>query len=598
MQARINIGLACLETGALEEAQAHLSKALKKAPKNLDVVNGLAVAQARSGAFADAIRLLNRALGAKGKDPRLLGNLISACRSTGDLDGALKACDRLLACFDPSRPDRTLFEAQLLRGQVLKDLGRLDEAAEALMDLSQNLPNAAMPWILLAGTRRQQGHMSLAFDAIDKALEIEPQNRIGALEKAETLRETGQSEAALAIFDQVLAAYPADEIAFEGKVVSLQNLGRFDDAKEVLTTFRTACPRSVFPFKLLAENQKFKAPPEELTVLRSMLTDEARSASDRSLAGFALGKILDDLGEYEEAMAAIMTANRFAMSDRPQFDPEKDDQRVREIIEAFENVQFQDEKAGSGWTPAAPRPVFIVGSPRSGTTLVESILAAHPEAQGLGELRLIASIAGKNYPGEFAKSVREGKITELHTRMREQYLDRIREGAKGCRIAIDKMPGNHFYLGLIRFLFPEAVVINCLREPRDVALSMLFQPFTVNHPASETLYFMGRRYRSLELLNQFWRSFLGDWFGEIAYSDLIEEPEAPARSLIERCGLDWDASVLSFHNRKSPIYSASKWQARQPIFKTSLARWRRYEAHFDAFEAGYRGEPEPRARSA
>ena len=287
---------------------------------------------------------------------------------------------------------------------------------------------------------------------------------------------------------------------------------------------------------------------------------------ERALLLFELGHLYDHLGAYDTAFARFQTANRLR---RPAFDRAGFARLIEGLI-----------AAGSDGVQATNRstvPVFIVGMPRSGTSLVEQILASHPAVFGAGELndlpRLVAEIS-PGYPGG---------LTELTAadldRSAERHLARLASLGHGAERVTDKLPGNFLHLGIIARLFPGARIVHCLRDPLDTCLSCYFHDFGGIHPYAYDLGDLGFAYRQYECLMDHWRSTLPLPILEVRYEDLIADQEGMSRALVAFVGLDWRDECLQFHRTPRLVHTASYDQVRRPLYTSSVGRARHYYPH-------------------
>ena len=276
----------------------------------------------------------------------------------------------------------------------------------------------------------------------------------------------------------------------------------------------------------------------------------------------ALGDTLDELGDTERAFAAWSEANQLRGI---EFDAEAHAARVLDIMNAYPAGSFQSLPRASH---DSELPVFIVGVPRSGTSLTEEILASHPDAHGAGELNEIAS--GLRHRSQEALDAAAAP-----------YLARLRElAAESCPDALrvtDKMPHNFLHLGLAAQLFPRARVVHCVRDPLDAGFSCFTRNFHASHDYATDLGSIGVFIRMHEQLMKHWKAVLPLPIHELRYEDLVEAPERVSRELVEFCGLDWDPAVLRFHESHRPVRTASYAQVRQPIYRTAVGRAKRYE---------------------
>jgi hypothetical protein len=292
---------------------------------------------------------------------------------------------------------------------------------------------------------------------------------------------------------------------------------------------------------------------------------------------FALGKLCDRAGDYDAAFAHYEAGNRLAPI---PFDVPALRDKAERIKHVFSGP---DVPAAEPVPNARPIPIFIVGMPRSGTSLVEQILASHPDVAAGGEMETLPNIeraAGEIlgradvYP-DCLSGAQPAAMARLATRYREV----IAGVAGGARFVTDKLPSNYERLGLIQRLFPEARIIHTLRDPRDTCLSCYFQHFGNTHTYSANLRALGQVYGIYRDLMVNWRATLASPVLDIAYESIVAEPEASIRRMLEFCGLSWHAACLDFHASTRQVNTASYDQVRQPLYDSSVGRWRHYERH-------------------
>ena len=357
---------------------------------------------------------------------------------------------------------------------------------------------------------------------------------------------------------------------------ALLSLGRFDEAAVYFRRFLEHCPESEFGlgYRNLVSTGRVVAAPKDYQRLRALLNDINLPADNRAAAGFALGKLFDDAGDFDEAFASYAEANslckqyRAAAGDRYQ--PDSVHSNIDRLIAAFDGKRFEN---GRNSGESSELPVFIVGMPRSGTTLVHQIVTSHPQVHGIGERTDIAEIAMA-----MNASASWGDVHAVRAAAK-RHLQRLRAlNAVASRI-IDKTPGNVHWLGLIALLFPNVRVICCRRDARDTCLSCYFQPFLQGQTFSFDLAHCGMEYLEIERLMNHWLGVLPLKMLEVQYEMLVTDPEGQSRRLIDFLGLPWDASCLQFHRADTAVLSASAWQVRQPIYQSSVGRWRHYERH-------------------
>jgi tetratricopeptide (TPR) repeat protein len=344
----------------------------------------------------------------------------------------------------------------------------------------------------------------------------------------------------------------------------------------------------------LAELKKFRPGDPELAALEQLAGDERLDPEKHVYVAFALGKALDDVGRYEQAFAHLRAANALK---RRQIDYDEAAyvaacQAIRQVFGPELFTRF----AGAG--DPSPAPIFVLGMPRSGSTLIEQILASHPQVHGAGELdnlnqlvREICDADGRTIP--FPQCIGSLDDDGLR-RLGEAYLASLPPLADGKIRITDKMLGNFFSVGLIRLILPNARIIHTVRDPVDTCLSCFSKIFVCGHAFSYDLTELGAFYRGYHQLMAHWRSVLpAGAMLEVSYEDVVDNQERQARRLIEFCGLAWDDRCLDFHKHDRPIATASNVQVRQPLYRSSVARWRRYAPYLEPLLAQLDGCRQP-----
>ena len=319
--------------------------------------------------------------------------------------------------------------------------------------------------------------------------------------------------------------------------------------------------------------------PEEAIGLQEKLLrggDSLPVISKRSLH-FDRGKLYSKTRDYDKAFANYRAGNELRDID---WDPAVNSVRVDNIIQVFSKTFLASAPRA---TLRSQKPVFVLGMPRSGTSLAEQILASHPLVYGAGELADLLALVQKlpaftgtdlNFPNA-ATALDQAALDS----MAQQYLSRLDELSADAQRVVDKMPGNFSFLGLIELLFPDARVIHCTRDPMDTCLSCYFQDFSRAQPYTYDLTHLGLFYRDYQRLMAHWKETLSIPILDVSYEELVSDQEAMSRRMIEFCGLDWDDSCLQFHQTERFVGTASYDQVRRPIYNTSVKRWEKYKTH-------------------
>ena len=357
----------------------------------------------------------------------------------------------------------------------------------------------------------------------------------------------------------------------------LSRTGDMDGAQKQVEKLVRLQPQFGAAYDHLARIRKFTDADMPLIRQAEKALKHGMAPKERCNLLFAIGKMYDDCGKYDEAFASYQQANLLR---KHRYDIDDDADLVKALHRAFtaKNISVLAQNGNS-----SAKPVFIVGMPRSGTTLMERIIASHPRGGGAGELPQMVSAGHKMFPkGERRKSLKQlqddlskDKIDEFT----EDFL-RVLEQAKGDATRIvDKMPGNARFLGLIHVLFPNAKIIHAMRHPLDSCLSCYFQNFAELWWSND-LQVIAREYTLYRKSMEYWKSVLPEGtILDVQYESLVEDPETHARRMLDAIGLEWDPSVLEFYRKKGVVRTASVAQTRQKIYKSSRARWMNYAEH-------------------
>ena len=497
------------------------------------------------------------------------------CQQSGDLDAAIEAY-KMTVKISPSH-----LHALANLGGLLVSAKRYDEAVEPLMRALKLDPNSAPAHYNLAQAFNGQGNLPGALDEALKARELDKDladihNFIGLL--ADNMRNYDEASVA---YERLNELMPEKMWPWLQRASNLQYAGKFDEAEKVLTAGLAHHP-DVAEFHLLLSVGK-RSPEEEaksISMLKSAI-DEGR-LDDREHIGFlfALGRLYDRAGDYANAIEAYHEGNRRKKTLEP-YDSDALAKLTDRIISVY-TPKFYSERAGFG--NDSQKPVFVVGMPRSGTTLLERLLSSHPDVASVGEL------------GDFSiQCRREGfgsdpvwLSPEEHAAFSKQqiadlasgFLKRLEPLAHGAARAVDSTPGNIFQVGLISLTFPRATIIHSRRSPFDTGLSMYFQNFLEgNIPFSNSLSDIATTFHCHRRLLRHYRDELGLTVHVAEYEEIVADTPTQISPLL--AAMNVDPAQASFDNTASDdaIRSASLWQARQPVYKTSVERWRSYEKY-------------------
>jgi tetratricopeptide (TPR) repeat protein len=579
------LGVALHQQGNLPEATAAYEESLRLYPGDPHIHSNLGVALALQGQLEKALECYRRALRLRPDFASAHNNLGLALRANGKLTEAVACYQRAFQI----RPDYP--EAYNNLGITLRDQRDFNGAVAALSHALRLRPNYVEALSNLGLALRDQGRLEEAAACQRRAIELRPDGVDIYLNLGNVLHDLGDIDGASAAFQNALRLQPDCVDAHNSIALILEEQGRPEQAVGYVLEGLRYAPNSACLLAILGElaaNDVCALTDEQLRRIESLAGAPATSTSDASMLHFSLAMMSEKRGAYDEAFASYRQGNamkhRLLHETQRAFDPGQHGQWIDQLIAAF-SPEFFDRVRGFGLDSETP--VFIVGMPRSGTTLVEQILSRHPSVFGAGELRDLPRLVS-DLPGRLRATEDYPRCIDRLDRptvqaAADEYLRKLAAHAgssatgPSARIT-DKAPLNCFHLGLIAAIFPRARVIHCRRDPRDVCLSCYFQYF---HELTFTwdLGDLGFFYREYERLMEHWRRVLPLQPLDVDYEQLVTQPESMIRRLLDYCGLEWDDRCLRSHESRRPVLTGSKYQVRRPIYTTSVARWRHYEAH-------------------
>ncbi len=469
-------------------------------------------------------------------------------------------------------------EFQVCLGNLLEKRGDVDKAfTEYSLAISKD-PRCARAYSSRAVLYGKTNRLDAAFADHHIALNLEPNNPELYLNSFSTLVSAGSIEDAERCCRRALELDPSSEGAWECLGRVLRIMGRFDEARSAFRRSLDLSPSAIV--SMLLTSIEVNTDSNEEKKLNLLVNAPESSEWDKISAGFALGKILDDSDRFDEAFAAYHSANVLHKQSCNRrgltFSEVTLKEEVDRLIFNCTNQFFTGRK---DWGCESELPVFVVGMPRSGTTLVEQIAATHSKVFGAGELPDIPAMVSD-------LSARQPRVSELHwdkeliEDLSNRYLQKITQLPKSASRIVDKMPANIFNLGLIATLFPKAKVIFCQRNPLDNCLSCYFQLFAKNSLLfSYDLVDCATQCREQKRLFEHWQKVLPLAMLSVQYEELVNDLEGQAHRLIDFLGLEWESACLDFHKTQRAVHTASVWQVRQPIYTRSVGRWKHYEKH-------------------
>jgi tetratricopeptide (TPR) repeat protein len=532
----------------IAEAEVALRKAVNLQPNFAAAHLNLGQALELQGEHAEAEEQYARAVQlqpdlADGHDA--LGRL---CQLRGDPRAAISHHQKAVQ-LNPSR-----VSAYLSLAKALQQLGSLDAAADNIGHALRLDVDNAGAYYDLAGVRIGQGRYDDALRNIRQALRLKPDYIEAKAVEAYILEHMRDYQGALGCLAPLLDRYP--------------------DKPELALVYARLCHFTRDYDGTIAR-------------LESLLSRDDLARERRAQIHFRLGDLYDNRGEFARAFAQFQAANQLKAA---RFDAKEWEDRITNLMNIFNyQAMLRAPRAGN----CSERPIFIVGMPRSGTTLVEQMLSMLPDVAVAGELPDIAILADE-LRVMLANTCPVDNITQLTREqcdgLAQRYLDKLNgEYPQAIRVT-DKLPQNFLHLGIIALLFPMARVIHCVRDPLDTCLSCYFQEFTGDHPYAYDLADLGAYYRQYQRLMIHWGEVLDIPIFEVRYEDLVRNPDKLSRAMVEFCGLKWDARCLEFQEGEHLAATASFQQVRQPIYASSVGRWRHYADYLEPLQRALAGQ--------
>ena len=533
-----NFGNALRQLGKLAEAETCSRHAITLAPELAMAHNNLGLCLAAQGQLAAALASYRQALKLDPGYAEALTNLGNALREQGDRSEALALYEQA-AQLDPRRAD-----AHTSLGYALFESRRIVEAIASFRNALAVQPNYVPAHLGLAAAQRVQGLFAEAQASCEAALALAP-------DSPKALQLRGELHA---------------------------DRGEFAQAQELWQRIVTLHPQYPSAYASIAAHRRMTSQDVEWLKGVQNLLGQVLPLNDEMDLRYALGKYFDDTGSFEEAFSQYRQANELSKRYRADYDGAKLAERVGRIMHLCDPAFLRQTR---DYASDSELPVFIIGMPRSGTSLAEQILASHPAVLGAGEIRFWDKAfeqleAAARAPAELASTL---------PGMARAYLERLGVQADGQQRIIDKMPANFLYAGLIHAAFPRARIIHMRREPLDTCVSIYFQNFFNVGVYANDLKSLAHYYGEYLRICDYWRRVLpATSFLEVPYEALIGDQEGWSRRMVQFLGLPWDPRCLDFHNTERVVITASRWQVRQRMNAASIGRWRNYAKHLAVLE--------------
>ncbi len=600
--ARNNLGTSLHELGQLGEALRAYRAAVALDPNLPLARSNLGAMLVDQGEAEEGLTHCQEAVRLEPRRPAALNNLGNAYRALERWSEAQAAYDEALraASLIQERPGE-LARVHANRGLALFLEGKRADAYAGFRRAVELAPDDAAMWQYLANAHDADEDRAAALSCWQRVVELNPTHSPGHNHLGRALQQEGRFAEAAACYRRALELQPQYVDALLNSGGLHEELGDMAEAEAWYRRAQALYPRAPGPLARLALLLRGKLPDIDRDAIETQLGRSGRGrADDRSLPPrsparrsllFGLAQVLDAQGAYAAAADCLEQANALALAQRRKqgkhYNPDGHAALVDRIIAGF-TPQLFDRLAGAG--DDTRQPLFVFGMPRSGTTLVEQVLASHSRVHGAGELGLahaefvsIPELLGR--PDQMLpclEALDTGAVRQLTRRHRDgleallRTLPTVGPGAAKDRI-VDKLPDNYLYLGLVALLFPRATFIHVRRDLRDVAVSCWMTDFRTIRWTNDRKHLAGRC-RDYARLMQYWRTVLPVPVHEVVYEHLVDDFDTEARRLLAACGLEWEPACGRFHQTVRPVQTASVTQVRQSLYRRSLARWKHYEA--------------------
>lgn len=599
-----NLGNVLRESGRLDQAAAAYREALKHKPDYVEAWYNLGLAEEQAKRPAAAIAAYSKATDLRPGFADAHNNLGMLLKGLGRTDEAMAAFRRAIA----AAPKHHLALCNL--GNTLWDAQQRDEAISAYEACIAAAPSYIFPYINIACICREQHRMADAVQYARRAVAVDGRNAranavlAGSLhalgeyddakaalaktlalasdnadvlyELANACRDCGQLADAVDLYRRGCALRPGFAGAYNNLGLLLQELGDLAGAADAYRTAIGIAPRFGSAHGNLAQLIKYRAYDDQVRAMESLLHDPSLAPMERAAVMFGVAKAFDDLGDYDKAFEVLHAANRYkhgllspAIRNRPY------DLNMKLIDLMTPSFFDRADEAGDPSTV----PILIVGMPRSGTSLVEQIIASHSQVHGAGELidlsRIFDDWVERVRAGTFPRRASEIPAEELRRRG-SAYVAVLRRHSPDAPHITEKEPFNFRYVGFLRLVLPNAKIIHCMRDPVDTCMSSYKRLFGAGMAFSYDMQELGSYYNSYRQLMDHWRTVLPGVMFDIQYEDLVANQETKTRELLAYCGLKWEDRCLRFHETERAVRTPSFAQVRQPIYRTSVASSKKY----------------------
>ncbi|MCP4432270.1 MAG: tetratricopeptide repeat protein [Gammaproteobacteria bacterium] len=566
------------QKGNLSSARNAYRKAIKFNPDFTEAYNNLGNVLMDLGQVKEAANAFRKAQRLLPQHPMLQHNLARALQVSGDNSAAVHWYNKSI------EGDSGFVGNYINLGNALRHLGKLQEALSAYQHAVEISPDSADCHYNLGALLIDLADYEQAITHLERAVQINPGHYEAHNGLGNAFGYHGEIEQAISCYRKAIDLAPGYRDAHNGLGNMFSDSGEIEQA---ISAFRKAIeidPGYADAYRSLAKLKKFSVEDEDSVAMEVLYADGSINAEQKMHLAFALGKAFEDIGQFEKSMDYILMANRLKRK-MLDFSISQAESYFNHIKEIF-SVEFL--KSRNQWGYPDSTPIFILGMPRSGTSLVEQILASHIDVYGAGELPLLSNLAksfdaagtSNSFPMTVPSLDQDGLVD-----LGKCYIDNIRMQSEKCRYITDKMPQNFLLIGFIKLILPEAKIIHCTRDPMDNCLSLFKNYFIGTLNFSYELGELGQYYRLYRDIMAHWERVLPGFIYHLNYEQLITDPEDQVAQMLKFCDLDWSDDCLLFYKQRRAVRTASNAQVRQPIYRDSIELWKRYERQLQPLQA-------------
>lgn len=573
-EAYSNRGNALHQQGKLDEALESYDRAIQIKPD-------YAIAFFNRGNVLCQLRNLEEGLKSYDKAIELKPDSAEAYSNRGNILGELGELEEALTSYNKAIALKSDYvEAHSNRGNILGFLGYLDEAQKSYETAIKLKPSYAQAHSNLGSVLEQTGRLIDAIESYDKAITLKPDFVEAYSNRGNVLAQLGKPDEALENFDKAIRLNPDFVEAHSNRGKVLDEIGRLDDALQSYERAIQLKPDYADAHRSISTLIKYDRQNPHIKIMESLLSNSVLSDQDRMYLYFALAKVYDDLGEYKDSFDYLQKAN-FLRHQELNYDIDSDKNLFAKIKEVLNSKNLASIDTPDSNTNL--RTLFIVGMPRSGTSLVEQILASHSKVHGAGELEVIGRLAFPIISGKFHGGFNQSNariFTEKIESLHNNYLETLTSLNVRKTVFTDKMPNNFIFVGLILSAFPQSKIIHVKRDPIATCWSNYKHFFSgKGNGYAYDMTNLAEFYNLYRDLMAFWHEQFPGMIYELDYESLTENQEEQSRKLLDFCGLDWEKECLYFYKTKRAVRTASSAQVRRKMYKGSSEAWRKYESY-------------------